>query len=136
MIVSLIENLGRRVARLPSGVGRASRRANRARRGQLLGTVIPHALGDASVPFSFDVHAIIFAQDAPALENKLHKEFAHRRVNMVNHRKEYFRCTLDDIRVAVEKHHGLVTFVLTPEAEEWRKTRALLEASPQSGAGS
>jgi hypothetical protein len=88
-------------------------------------------LGDASVPFSFDVHAIILAQDAPALENKLHKEFAHRRVNMVNHRKEYFRCTLDDIRVAVEKHHGLVTFVLTPEAEEWRKTRALVEASPQ-----
>ena len=88
-------------------------------------------LGDASVPFSFDVHAIIFAQDAPALENKLHKEFEYRRVNMVNHRKEYFRCTLDDIRVAVEKHHGLVTFVLTPEAEEWRKTRALIEASAQ-----
>lgn len=87
-------------------------------------------LGDASVPFAFDVHAIIFAEDAPALENKLHKEFAHRRVNMVNHRKEYFRVTLDDIRVAVEKHHGLVTFVLTPEAEEWRKTRALLEAAP------
>lgn len=86
-------------------------------------------LGDASVPFSFDVHAIIFAEDAPALENKLHKEFAHRRVNMVNARKEYFRVTLDDIRLAVEKHHGLVTFVLTPEAEEWRKTRAMLDAS-------
>ena len=88
-------------------------------------------LGDASVPFSFDVHAIIFAEDAPALENKLHKEFAHRRVNMVNARKEYFRVTLDDIRVAVEKHHGLVTFVLTPEAEEWRKTRAMVEATAE-----
>lgn len=87
-------------------------------------------LGDASVPFSFDVHAIIYAEDAPALENALHKEFAERRVNMVNARKEYFRVTLDDIRVAVEKHHGLVTFVLTPEAEEWRKTRSMLEAGP------
>lgn len=85
-------------------------------------------LGDASVPFAFDVHAIIFAEDAPALEHALHKEFAYRRVNMVNHRKEYFRVTLEDIRVAVEKHHGLVTFVLTPEAEEWRKTRSVLDA--------
>ena len=86
-------------------------------------------LGDASVPFSFDVHAIIYAEDAPALEHKLHMEFAHRRVNMVNARKEYFRVTLDEIRVAVEKHHGLVSFVLTPAAEEWRKTRAMLEGT-------
>jgi hypothetical protein len=98
-------------------------------------------LGDASVPFYFDVHAIIFSKDAPALEHALHKEFADRRVNMVNHRKEYFRVTLDEIRVGVEKHHGLVSFVLTPEAEEWRKTRALLEANgppaapPVNGAG-
>jgi hypothetical protein len=49
---------------------------------------------------------------------------------MVNARKEYFRVTLDDIRSAVERHHGLVTFVLAPEAEEWRKTRAMLETAP------
>jgi Domain of unknown function (DUF4041)/T5orf172 domain len=85
-------------------------------------------LGDASVPFAFDVHAIIYAPNAPALEHALHVEFASRRVNMVNARKEYFRVTLDEIRVAVEKHHGLVTFVLTPEAEEWRKTRSMLDA--------
>src|SRR6185437_7542280 len=47
-------------------------------------------LGDASVPFPFDVHAIIFSEDAPGLENKLHRAFAHRRVNLVNARKEYF----------------------------------------------
>ncbi|MBL9024374.1 MAG: DUF4041 domain-containing protein [Myxococcales bacterium] len=83
-------------------------------------------LGDASVPFPFDVHAIIFAEDAPGLENRLHQRFADRRVNLVNMRKEYFRVTLDEIRDAVEKEHGLVSFVLTAEAEEYRKTVAKL----------
>jgi hypothetical protein len=87
-------------------------------------------LGDASVPFPFDVHAIIYSEDAPQLEHSLHKAFAGRRVNMVNHRKEYFRVTLDDIRDTVQKLHGLVTFLLVPEAEEYRKTRAAIDAPP------
>src|SRR5207247_8299071 len=69
-------------------------------------------LGDASVPFGFDVHAIIYSPDAPALEHALHQEFARRRVNLVNNRKEYFRVSLEEIRAAVETHHGLVSFVL------------------------
>lgn len=87
-------------------------------------------LGDASVPFPFDVHAIIYSEDAPGLENKLHRAFAHRRVNLVNMRKEYFRVTLDEIRAEVEKLFGLVTFLLVPEAEEYRKTVAAAEAPP------
>ena len=55
-----------------------------------------------------------------------------RRVNLVNARKEYFRVTLDEIRAAVEKYFGLVTFVLTPEAEQWRKTQAMLAAHPEA----
>jgi uncharacterized phage infection (PIP) family protein YhgE len=82
-------------------------------------------LGSAAVPFRFDVHAIIFAEDAPALEHALHTEFADRRVNLANPRREYFRVSLDEIRAAVDKHHGLVSFVLSPEAEEWRKTQAM-----------
>ena len=82
-------------------------------------------LGSAAVPFRFDVHAIIFAEDAPALEHALHTEFANRRVNLANPRREYFRVSLDEIRAAVDKHHGLVSFVLSPEAEEWRKTQAM-----------
>jgi hypothetical protein len=82
-------------------------------------------LGSAAVPFRFDVHAIIFAEDAPALEHALHTEFANRRVNLVNPRREYFRVSLDEIRAAVDKHHGLVSFVLSPEAEEWRKTQSM-----------
>lgn len=85
-------------------------------------------LGDASVPFRFDVHAMIYAEDAPSLENALHKEFSGHRVNMVNLRREYFRVSLDDIRHAVAKHHGIVTFVTSPEAEEYRKTVSIREA--------
>jgi hypothetical protein len=86
-------------------------------------------LGDASVPFPFDVHAIIYAEDAPGLEAKLHQAFDARRVNSVNRRKEYFRATLDEIRAEVERHHGFVSFQLTTEAEEYRKTRAFDAAS-------
>lgn len=91
-------------------------------------------LGDASVPFPFDVHAIIYSADAPGLENKLHRVFAERRVNLVNARKEYFRVTLDEIRIEVEKLHGLITFVLVPPAEEYRKTLAA-EAVPPAERG-
>lgn len=91
-------------------------------------------LGDASVPFSFDVHAMIYCEDAPKLESVLHKEFADRRVNMVNGRKEFFRVTLDEIRGAVAKHHGVVTFVLSAEAEEYRKTRVMVDAKADAGA--
>lgn len=54
-------------------------------------------LGDASVPFGFDIHALIESDDAPALENELHKLFDGRRLNKVNRRKEYFRVTINEI---------------------------------------
>lgn len=85
-------------------------------------------LGDASVPFPFDVHAVIFADDAPALEYQLHKAFASRRVNGVNLRKEYFRVTLDEIQAEVKKLHSVVSFTLVAEAEEYRKTIAAAES--------
>jgi len=78
-------------------------------------------LGDASVPFRFDVHAMIYAEDAPALERSLHQHFDHQRVNRVNLRREYFRVTLPELRHAVAKHHGVVTFVLEPAADMARR---------------
>ncbi len=54
-------------------------------------------LGDASVPFKFDVHAMIFSDDAPALEAALHRAFDDRKVNMVNTRREFFHVTLKNI---------------------------------------
>ena len=87
-----------------------------------------HELGDASVPFGFDVHAMIYSEDAPTLEHTLHECFKSRRVNMVNARREFFRVTLDDIRIAVETNFGVITFVTVPEAEDYRKTLAMIDA--------
>lgn len=60
-------------------------------------------LGDASVPFTFDVHALIESDDAPNLESILHKAFDSRRVNKVNRRKEYFNVNIEDIEAELEK---------------------------------
>lgn len=79
-------------------------------------------LGDASVPFPFDVHAMIFCEDAPRLEAALHNRFADRRVNLVNLRREYFVVTLEEIQQAVAELFGPVTFRTKPEAEQYRET--------------
>jgi len=84
-------------------------------------------LGDASVPFRFDVHAMIYSEDAPALENALHKHFESRKINRVNLRREFFAVTLDEIREAVEQLFGSVTFVTVPKADEYRQTLAIQE---------
>ena len=83
-------------------------------------------LGDASVPFNFDIHATIFSDDAPALENALHKAFEHKRVNMINRRREYFNVTLDEIQEVVKKNfQKTVEFTKLAEAAEYRQSLAL-----------
>lgn len=84
-------------------------------------------LGDASVPFSFDVHALIFSEDAPALENELHKVFEKKSVNLVNFRKEFFKVTLDDIERVIKENGINAELIHIPEAEEYRETLAILE---------
>lgn len=83
-------------------------------------------LGDASVPFQFDIHAIIYSDDAPALECELHKLFDGHRVNRVNERKEFFRVPIEQIARAVREQHGEIEITLTAEAAEYRKTQAIL----------
>jgi hypothetical protein len=82
-------------------------------------------LGDASVPFQFDVHAVIYCNDAPKLENTLHRLFHHRRVNRINERKEFFRVSLTEIAQAVLANHGEIEFLHEAEAQEYRKTVAM-----------
>jgi hypothetical protein len=78
-------------------------------------------LGDASVPFNFDVHAMIFSDDAPALETTLHKAFEDKKINMVNQRREFFRVTLDEIKDVVRKNFDkTVEFIDVPDAEQYR----------------
>lgn len=88
-------------------------------------------LGDASVPFKFDVHAIIESEDAPALEHALHQELALMQVNKVNPRKEFFRVSLADIRKLVEKHGLNASWTMAAEAAEYHETLAI-EAQMQN----
>ena len=77
-------------------------------------------LGDASVPFNFDIHAMIFSENAPALEAALHRAFEDRKVNMVNPRREFFRVTLDEIKEVVRKNYDKTAeFIDVPEAEQY-----------------
>jgi multidrug efflux pump subunit AcrA (membrane-fusion protein) len=83
-------------------------------------------LGDASVPFSFDVHAMIYVDDAPSLEAALHREFNDERVNLVNQRKEFFRVNLSQVKDAVAKIAGLeAEFKTTIAAEEYYESQRL-----------
>jgi len=78
-------------------------------------------LGDASVPFNFDIHAMIFSDDAPKLENALHKAFESRKLNMVNQRREFFSVSLDEIKEVVRKNFDkTVEFIDVAEAEQYR----------------
>lgn len=85
-------------------------------------------LGDASVPFNFDVHAMIFSDDAPRLEAALHNEFADRKINMVNHRREFFHVTLDEIEAAVKKNFDKsVEFTKFADADQYRQSLKMKE---------
>jgi hypothetical protein len=85
-------------------------------------------LGDASVPFEFDVHAMISSDDAPGLENKLHKAMAIARVNKVNLRKEFFRLTVKEVREAIESIGVNAEWTMAAKAQEYRETVALDES--------
>lgn len=83
-------------------------------------------LGDASVPFDFDVHAMIFSDDAPKLEAALHNAFADRKLNFVNQRREFFNVSLDEIkRVVKENFDKSIEFTEIAPAEQYRESLLL-----------
>ena len=84
-----------------------------------------YELGNASVPFEFDVHAMIPSDNAPQLEAALHARFRNRSVNLVNQRKEFFDVTLDEISAAVREFNSAVEVIKIPEAKTYRQTLAL-----------
>ena len=85
-------------------------------------------LGDASVPFPFDVHAVIESDDAPGLETELHKALAIKQMNKVNPRKEFFKVSLSDIKALVERKGLSTNWTMAAEAAEYRETLAIEEA--------
>lgn len=82
-------------------------------------------LGDASVPFSFDVHAIAYSENAPDLENRLHKHFETKRINLVNNRKEFFSINLDDIENWSKKSGIDLRLTKIAEARDYRESLAI-----------
>lgn len=82
-------------------------------------------LGDASVPFPYDVHMMISSDDAPALENALHRALHKLRINKVNPRKEFFRADVETIRRIVLDHHGEVEYLADHEALEYRQSLSI-----------
>jgi hypothetical protein len=86
-------------------------------------------LGDASVPFGFDVHALFFSDDAVGVEAELHRRFAYTRVNRINLRREYFYTTPGEVKVALAEIAGnLLEFNEHVEAEQYRMSQAMRAA--------
>ena len=90
-------------------------------------------LGDASVPFGYDIHALMFSEDAVSLERDLHEEFKEQRVNLVNLRREFFYVKPEQVRLAIENHESavLTEFNEEPDAAEWHMSE---NARPSNGA--
>lgn len=97
-----------------------------------------HELGNASVPFRYDVHALIFSEDAVGLESTLHAEFSELRVNRVNLRREFFRVRPAEVRDALLRigRDHVLEYHDAAEALEWRQSLALSEADTHTAAGS
>lgn len=89
-------------------------------------------LGDASVPFKFDVHAMIYSDEARTLEYELHKAFADKALNLFNFRKEFFNVTLEEIEEKVKELGFDAEFSTIPEAEEYNETLAIKEKRKES----
>ncbi|MBM7114819.1 GIY-YIG nuclease family protein [Archangium primigenium] len=94
-----------------------------------------YELGDASVPFEFDVHAMITADDAPSLERELHKHFEDRRLNRVNLRKEFFRVSVLELRDLVAAKGLQASFTMAAEAREYRESLAMAQRGAVGAVG-
>jgi hypothetical protein len=88
-------------------------------------------LGDASVPFEFDVHAMIYCEDAPSFERSLHKKFLRLQLNKVNPRKEFFKVSLSDIRSEIEKMNINAKWTMTSEAKQYKESLVIEESIKQ-----
>lgn len=85
-------------------------------------------LGDASVPFNFDVHTLHFSKDAVSVEAALHRRFADRKVNRINNRREFFYATPAEVREAFAEIDGTVLeYHENPDAEQYRLSQAMYE---------
>lgn len=87
-----------------------------------------YELGDASVPFPFDIHALIFSNNAPELEAKIQNRFHSMRLNKINNRKEFFRADINEIeKVVKENYDKVLDLIKNPPAEQYRESLLIKE---------
>ena len=87
-------------------------------------------LGDASVPFNFDVHVLHFSKDAVTVEAELHRKFDDVKVNLINTRREFFYATPAEVKTALLEIDGSVlSYEEQPEAEQFRQSASLRNQS-------
>lgn len=84
-------------------------------------------LGDASVPFDFDVHGMIYSDNAPALENTLHRHLENKRLNLANTRAEFFVTSIDEIEQIIQEFNLTVKLTKLAEAKEFRESNSIRE---------
>ncbi len=84
-----------------------------------------YELGDASVPFEFDIHGMIYSKDAPALEYNIHRKLENNRVNLIDRRAEFFNCSIDQIQSIVQEMGLQVELTKLAEAREYRESEAI-----------
>jgi len=94
-----------------------------------------YELGDASVPFDFDIHGMIYSENAPELENTLHKRLDSKRMNLVNYRAEFFKTSLDEIDTIVKSLGLTVELTKLAEAKEYRSTLSIRDAMDKESGG-
>lgn len=85
-------------------------------------------LGDASVPFDFDVHCFIYSENAPELEYTIQKKLEHKKMNLVNSRDEFFKTSIDELESILKEMNINATFSKIPEAREFRESLSIREA--------
>lgn len=85
-------------------------------------------LGDASVPFRFDVHTLAFSLDAPGIERALHNKFDEHRVNVENNRKEFFKVNPEQVQTAMDELDLDSDWFFDVEAKEYRETQLILDS--------
>jgi len=92
-------------------------------------------LGDASVPFEFDIHAMIHSENAPELEYNIQKRFEDRKINLLNNRKEFFKLRLEELEKVVHEYKADIEFTKIGEAREFHESKAMREQLLKKGAG-
>lgn len=84
-------------------------------------------LGDASVPFEFDIHAMIHSDNAPEHESNLHRRFEDMKINLINNRKEFFRVSMDELEKVVREFKADIVLTKVAEAREYHESKAMRE---------